>query len=162
MSVSAVLEQPLCQIESLPVILAAIHGQYGRKLFVSERFFGGDIRSFADEHFRGFGNFKAGHLGNCVCRLTDDLRVDGTFDQNDFSQGIGLLLGTDMSASRRKLGLHRVVQRFGDEYRLLGCADHTVVKCLGMKNRADSGAQITRLVKNGRRVARPHADGRFS
>ena len=127
------------------------------------KFFGKlDAFHLADEDLRLLRHIHARQLRNGVCALSDDLRVQRAVDQNRVAHFIQLIALEEIAAAALKLRAHFVVDAVQHRHALLRCADHAIVKRLGMDDRVDGQLDIRALVDDDRRVARADAQRRFA
>ena len=101
-------------------------------------------------------------LGDPVCRLSHDLGIQRSVDENGLAYLFGFLRAQEVAAPLLEFLLHGVIDGFQYDHRLLRCTDHTVVKGLGMDHRVDRQQDIRRIVKNGGGIAGTHSNGRLA
>ena len=130
MAVAAVCDKLFSLAESVVNVGCLIHCKDGRKLLVSK--FLTDIHAFnlADDDLCSRRNGYACKCGDLSGRLTYDLCVERTVDDDSLSDLFGLLGIEEVTASVRKLSLNCVIYILMNDNRLLRSADHTVIKGL--------------------------------
>ena len=161
-TVTAVGDQVLCLCHSVLKGLCVVHGKNGRKLFMCKLL--GQLYAlyFADQDLGVFGSVHTGKLCDVVSRLTDDLCVQCAVDQDGLSDLLGLLGVQEVATSVGKFFLYLVVYLIQYDHRLLGCADHTVVKGLGVDDRVDSQQDVCGVVDDSGRVSGANAQSRLA
>ena len=128
MSVSAVSYQLFSLCKSLVKVFCLIHGKYRRKLFVSKFFADVHRLNLANKDLCFSRNSHTGHFCDCCCFLTYDLRIQRAVNNNCFSYLVKLILFQEVAASVNKLFFYCLIYAFQYSNRLLGSADHTIVK----------------------------------
>ena len=109
-------------------IFGFIQAQNRRELFRGERFVMADFRSFADQGFGFDRNFNSGHFGNFICRLSDNAGIQFTVNKDDFGEFFFLFGRQQISSAIFQFFTNVVINVFDADNRLLGSANHTVVK----------------------------------
>ena len=87
-------------------------------------------RCLSDEDLYLLVYLEACELCDSAGTLTDDLCVERTVDKHSLSDLVCLLVIEEVAASSDKLCFYIVIDRLIGNDRLLGRADHTVVKGL--------------------------------
>src|SRR5574344_843081 len=100
------------------------------------------IADFADEDLDSLRNLDASHIGDELRRLSDDLSIGGTMDEESIADLIHIFLLEEVGTTVFELSLDLVIDiGDGDDFVLAG-ADHTIIEGLGMQNRGDSHLDI--------------------
>ena len=116
-----------------------------------------DALNLADENLRFLRNVHARQLGNRVSALSDDFRVQRAVDEDGMAHLVQLVALEEIASAALKLIAHLVIDAVQHGHALLGCANHAVVKRLGMDDGADCQLDIGGFVDDDRRVARADA-----
>ena len=86
--------------------------------------------NLADDDFCSCRNLYACKSRNLRSGLTYDLSIKRAVDDDGLSDLLCLLGIEEITASFGKLSLNCVVDILMNDDRLLGCTNHTVIKCL--------------------------------
>ena len=134
MAEAAVRDEALGLVKRFLEGLGLVHRENGRELLVREFLRDVDRLDLADEDFGRLGHLHAGERGDGGRLLADDLGVERAVDDDGLADLLGLVLVQEIAAARGKLGFDLVVNLLVDDDRLLGSADHTIVKRLGVND----------------------------
>ena len=105
-----------------------------------------DARDFTDKDLGRCGNLKARELCDLRCALTDDLGIERTVYDDSLADKIRLLRGEDVTSAGLEFFPDLVVDLVCNDDRLLGSADHAVIKGLGVNDRIDGEHDVCRFV----------------
>ena len=158
MTVAAVRDKLLRLAERVQDVLCAVHSKNRAQLFVSE--FLTEINGFhlADQNLSAGRNLYARQLGDFRSLLSYDFRVESAVDNDGFANLIQFVVLQEITAARRKLLFYGIVNAVEYDSRLLGGADHTVVKGFGVNDGVDRQGDVGTVVDDGRCVARAYAE----
>ena len=112
----------------------------------------------ADKDLGVLGNGYVRKLSDFECGLADYFCVKSAVDKNGLSDLLGLLGVQEVASSVGEFLLDCVIYVLMDDDRLLGGADHAVVKGLGVDNGVDRKNYIGGVVDNGGGVAGADAE----
>ena len=162
MTEAAVLDEPVRLCDSLFKGLRLVHCKDGRELLVRELL--GEVDRFylADQNLAACRRRKAGELCDLACALTDNLRVERAVDDDGLSDLVCLFGRKEVSAALLHFRLELVVNVCKDDGRLLGSADHAVIKGLGMKDGRSGKFDVRGRIDDRGRVACADADCGFA
>ena len=146
MTIAAIGHKMLGFVEGFTEVLCLIHSKYGRKLLVSKLFGKLYALNLTNEDLCTCGNCHACELCDLRSSLTNDLCVECAVDDDGLTNLFGLHRIEEIAASCRKLTLYCIVDRLKNDNRLLGCADHTVIKGLGMDDRVNCEKNVCGIV----------------
>ena len=161
-AVTAVRNQMLGLAERILNVLGMVHRENGREFFMRKLFGKLHALNFTNQNLRALGNIHTGELCNGVRLLTDDFRIQRAVDQNGLADLVQFIALEEVAASCGELILDRLINAVEHDDRLLGCANHTVVKGLGVDNRVDSEKHIRGVVNDRGGVARADAECRLA
>ena len=133
-AVTAVGNQMLCLVECVGEILCLIHSKNRRQLFVCEFFGNIDTFDFTNQNLCGFGDGDAGKLRNLVSGLTNNFGVERAIDDDGLSDLFDFSFFQEIAAACGKFVFNFLIDFIQHDYRLLGSADHAVIKCFGVDN----------------------------
>ena len=159
MAEAAVGDKPFRLLYRVLKALCPVHGEHGAQLLVRERLGKLDRPDFADEYLRALGYADAGKLRYPVRLLSDYLRVHRAVYDYDLAYLVGLLRAEEIAAAGGELRLDLIVDPVKRDAALLGCADHTVIKGLGVDNAVYREGEICALGDYSGGVSRSYADG---
>ena len=162
MTVTAVCNQLGSLFQCVIKVLGFIHSQHRAQLFVGKLLANVYALHLADEHLGLLGNGHAGQCRNGHRLLTHDLCVQGAIDNNGFAHLVNLVRFQEVAASILKFLAHRLVDLLVYNAALLGGADHTVIKSLGMDNGVHRQLNICGIINNGGGVTGANAQGRLA
>ena len=148
--------------DSLFKIFGFVHSQNRRQFFIRKFFFFADFFNFADKNLRFLRNFNTGHFGNLISRLSDDFRVQFAVNNNRLGDLFFFLFVQDISTAILQLFFNGVINVFVNDNRLLGSANHAIVKGFAHQNGADGHFNVGCFVNNGRNVSCTDAESRFA
>ena len=117
---------------------------------------------FADENLCMQRYAHACQFCDPVRRLTDDTRIQRAVDDNRLSDLFQFIVFQEITASVGKFLLYCVIDIRKDCHALFGCADHTVIKGLGMDDGVDCHTNICGAVDDNRRIACANAQSRLA
>ena len=158
MTVTAVCNKSVGLVKCVLKGLCAVHRENGRELFVGKLLGNIYALNLADKDLGVLGYFNTGKSGDLVRALANDLCVKRSVDDNRLSNLVKLVVCKEMTTALYKFGLYSLVYVLHNDNRLLGCADHTVVKGLGVDNRVYRKKYVGRGVDDGGSVTCANAD----
>ncbi len=152
-AVTAVSDELLGLGDGVVEVLGMVHGQHRRELLVSELL--GELHGvhLANEHLGVLGHVHTGHLSDGVSGLTHDLGVQSTVDDDGLAHLVQLVALQEVGATTLELVLDLLVDVVQHDHRLLGSANHAVVKGLGVQDGHDGQLDVGRGVDDGGGVA---------
>ena len=152
----------LSLVESVLNVLSLVHCKNGGELLVSEFF--ADIHAFnlTDKYLCTLGNFNACKSCDRVGFLTDDLCVECAVDDNGLSYLIELFALKEVASSVLEFLLDCFVNVLVYDDRLLGSADHAVIKRLGVDNGVNCEYNVSGIVDDCGGVACADAESGFT
>ena len=152
-------DQPVGNVQRVGKVLCPVHGQHGRELLVGEGL--AEVRRvhFTNEDLGALRHRHPRQGGDGVGGLAHDPGVQSAIHKNGAAKLLRLLLRQQMAAPGGELLPDGVIHVIQHHYALLGSADHTVVKGLGVDHGGHGQQNIGAVVNDGRGVAGAHAQG---
>ena len=154
-------DQVLRLVHCLLEVGGVIHRQHGGELLVRELFLLGiSGLHLGDQDLGLCGNLDTGEFGNFGGGHTGDAMVQGSVLEHGLAQGLHLgALLHEIAAAASELGLDLVVDGIDNGNGLLGSANHTVVKGLGVDDGVDSELDVRGVIDDNGGVASADAQG---
>ncbi len=157
MAVAAVCHKLLSLSNSVVKVCGLVHGKNRGQLLMGKLL--GDVHALhlADDDFGGLGHFHACQGGNGVGLLAYDFCVQGTVDDDGLANLLGFGFIEEIAAALLEVVFRLLINLVQHNNRLLGGADHAVVKGFGVDDGVYSQDNVGGIVDDSRGVARAHA-----
>ena len=162
MAITTVRNQLLGFIQCILKILGSVHGKDRRQLFMSKFFRKLHTLHFADQDLGSLGNCDSCQSGNLWGGLTNDLGVQCAVNDDGLAYLLRFLRVQEVAATVCKLCLDSIVDSLQNNNRLLGSADHTVVKGLGMDNGVHCEDNVCGVIDDCRSITGAHTQSRLA
>ena len=162
MAIAAVCNKTLSFCDSIVKILSLIHSKYRGKFLMCE--FLADINglNLTDEDLGLSRYSNACHLSDGSSFLSYDLGIQRTVDEDCLSDFLDLVFLKEVASSVKELFFNFFINALQNSYGLLGSADHTIVKCLGVDNGVNCKTDICTVINDGRCISRSNTNSRFT
>jgi len=117
---------------------------------------------FANKDLRGFGNVETGEFSNRTRGLTDDLRVQHSIRKDNLADLDDFFGVEEVATTESKFLLDNIVHRIGNNNRLFGGANKTIVECLRMNDGIHCVEKIGAFMNQGWNISCADTDRGFA